>query len=473
MTDVLFATVPLLRTCVGGLCPSLTFLQLGTWLEAAGFDVAIHDVAVERSLAGASMDEVTEHIVNRVVETSPRVLGLSCKVPADGRFSRDLARRVKARMPDITIVVGGIWPTPCHREILERIPDIDGVVLGEGERAIEAVCNRLRRGESAFGRDVPGTAFREGSEIVVTEAAPPVCADAHPPLNMDLLPDPDAYTVFPYLTSRGCPFKCTFCSELVIHPAYRETPLDRVRDDLARLDAFGRDWHLWLSDPLFGASRERLDVVCEALAETRFRFLMESRVDVLRPEDVPRLWEAGCELIYFGFESASFDTLRRVGKLRTQAAHTRYLARARQLMEACVAYDITPIFGVMNPAPGDRLVDLRETAAFLDELADIGHRTAVATGTDPGFHMYAFDYRFIRGTTDFARLPDLEAAGTRWLHDPDDIFRDVVVTDSSPEVPREAALEFQRIIRGMVHTTPTGWDRLQRSFPPQPLGGLG
>lgn len=473
MTDVLFTNVPLLRTCVGGLCPSLTFLQLGTWLKARGHSVALHDVATERDLAGASMTDVIEAIVARVVRDPPAVLGLSCKVPADGRFARDIARRVKATRPDVTILVGGIWATPCHREILEQFPDVDGVALGMGERAMEALCDRIRRGHGPFGADVPGVAFREGSRIVVTAGAPPVAPDEHPPLDLSLLPDADAYTVFPYLTSRGCPYGCHFCSERVIHPDYEETQMARVRRDVAHLDSFGKDWYLWMSDPLFGADAARLEGLCDALAGTRFRFLVESRVDVLRPEHVGRLWSAGCELIYFGLEAASFGTLRRIGKLRTPAAHARYLERARALMAACIAADITPVFGVMSPVPGDTPDDLRQTLDFLTELADIARRTTAKTGADPGFHFYAFDYRFIRGTPAFAELPTLATAGTTWINDPDDILQDVVIREASPTVARAQSLELQRAVRALVHTTPTGWERLQRSFPPQPLGGLG
>ena len=67
----------------------------------------------------------------------------------------------------------------------------------------------------------------------------------------------------------------------------------------------------------------------------------------------------------------------------------------------------------------------------------------------------------------------MAARGATWQQDPDDIFRDVAIHDASPEVTRAVAEEFHRKISGLVHSTPLGWERLQRSFPPQPLGGLG
>jgi len=474
LAHVLFTNVPLLRTCIGGLCPSLTFLQLGSWLCAHGHRVTIQDVAVEQELKGRPLDEVLVAIAERAAQVAPSVIGLSCKVPADGRLTRMLVREIKQRLPDVAIVLGGIWASPCHRDILATMPEVDAVALGEGERALTMLCERVERGLPPGGPEVPGLAYRDATgAIVVTAQAPPPAPTEHPPLDLGLLPSADAYTVFPYLTSKGCPYECSFCVECVIFPEHVETPVRRLRRDLEVLERFGRPWFLWLSDPLFGARAQRLEEICRILGASRFHFLLESRVDVLRPEQIPLLWEAGCDLIYFGLESASFDSLRRVRKVRTRPAHQRYLRQARELIRACMEHDVTPVFGVINPVPGDRLDDLRQTYAFLKDLAELARSTAERCGTDPGYHFYAFDYRFLRGTPDFARLDELQELGATWQQDPADIYRDVVIHDASPEVPRAVALEFQRRIRALVHTTPKGWERLQRSFPPQPLGGLG
>lgn len=474
MAHVLFTNVPLLRTCIGGLCPSLTFLQLGSFLQAHGHRVTIQDVSVEGELKGLPLDDVLVAIAERAAREAPDVIGLSCKVPADGRLTRTLVREIRQRLPGVVIVLGGIWASPCHREILAAMPEVDAVALGEGERTLALLCDRLDRGLSPGGPEVPGLAYRgPGGQVVVSPREPPLPPGSLPQLDLGLMPSPDAYTVFPYLTSKGCPFACSFCAECVIYPEHVETPVERLRRDLAVLEQFGRGYFLWLSDPLFGADAARLEATCRVLADSRFHFLLESRVDVLRPESLPLLWEAGCELIYFGLESASFDSLRRMRKVHSQKAHERYLRQARALVQACMEHDITPVFGIINPVPGDRVDDLRQTYDFLKELAALARSTAERCGTDPGFHFYGFDYRFIRGTPDFARLDELSALGTTWKQDPADIFRDVVIHDASPEVPRAVALEFQRRIRALVHTTPKGWERLQRSFPPQPLGGLG
>ncbi len=473
MADVVFANVPLLQTCINGLCPSLTFLQLGTWLQAEGHSVAVQDIGAEQDLEGADLDEVTVRIAESIATEDPAVLGLSCKVPADGRFTKDLVRHVRRLLPDVTIVLGGIWPTPCHRGVLEHMPEVDGVALGEGELALAAVCDRVRRGLAPFSADVPGAAFREGGTIRVTPAAPPPRPEEHPPLDVSLLPRPERYTVFPYLTSTGCPYGCSFCVEHVVFPRYVERPLPRIREDLARLDALGHDWFLWLSDPLFGADARRLEAICEVLKSTRFEFLVESRVDVLRPEQLPTVWEAGCELIYFGLESASYATLRRLGKVTSERAHARYLERARQLMAACTEADVTPVFGVIVPAPGDTPDDVQQTVDFMAELADVAATTVRATGTDPGYHFYAFPYRFIRGAAAFEGLDDSAAKGVTWINDRDDVFRDVVIDRASRQLDAAFVARASRRIRDLVHTTPTGLERLRRSFPPQPLGGLG
>ena len=75
MTNVMFANIPLLRTCIGGLCPSLTFLQLGSYLQSRGHSASILDLAVEQAGCGATLDDAIARITDRVVAATPAVLG--------------------------------------------------------------------------------------------------------------------------------------------------------------------------------------------------------------------------------------------------------------------------------------------------------------------------------------------------------------------------------------------------------------
>ncbi|MBU0552178.1 cobalamin-dependent protein [Myxococcota bacterium] len=474
MARVCFSNVPLLKTCIGGLCPSLTFIQLGGYLQAHGHEVIIHDVAVELDTQAHTMDEILDHMVRRIVEIAPDILGLSAKVPADGRFTRDLIARLRPTLPGLVIIAGGIWATPADVPLLEAIEGLDAVVRGEGERGVLAIADRIDAGEVPIGPEVPGISYRdEAGQISQTPSAPPPRPEALPPLALDLMPSPDSYTIFPFLTSKGCPFDCTFCSEKVIFPQHIETPLARLEADLKRLDDFGRDYYLWLSDPLFGLDAQRTEAICALLGRSRFDFLLESRVDVLRPQQLPLLSEAGCEVIYFGLESASFETLKRLNKVRTRAAFERYLDMARAQIVGCMEADITPIFGVLNPVPGDTLEDLRLTYAFLKELEALAIDACHRSGEDPGFHFYSFQYRFIRGSDDFNQLDEMAARGATWLQDPSDAFRDIVLHDASPEIPFEVAMDFHKKVSALVRSTPIGFARMRRSFPSQPKGGLG
>ncbi len=474
MAHILFSNVPLLKTCIGGLCPSLSFLQLGGFLQARGHQVSIHDVAVELDTQMESLERILEHMIARIQEERPQILGLSTKVPADGRFTRDLLQALRPQMPDLLVLVGGIWATPVHEELLRAVPEIDAVARGEGEPGLLALCERLNAGLNPLSPEVPGISYRgaEG-EIIATPMQSAPSPEEHPSLALELMPSPDSYTIFPFLTSKGCPYDCNFCSEKVIFPIHVDTSLEKLKRDLQLLEDFGRDYYLWLSDPLFGANARRVEALCDLLSETRFHFLLESRVDVLRAEQLPRLWEAGCELIYYGLESASYSSLRRLNKLRSPKAFEHYLERARAQIQGCMRSDITPIFGILNPIPGDSEQDLEQTLSFLEEISTIGLRAAHESGVDPGFHFYSFQYRFIRGSSDANNLEGMAALGATWRQDPQDIFTDLLLHDASPSISAGRAAEFHRQVSRLVHSTPTGLERIRRSFPSQPKGGLG
>ncbi|MBU0552788.1 cobalamin-dependent protein [Myxococcota bacterium] len=452
MNDLLLVSTPLAGDALpGGVCPSLSNITLGSYIRAHGGRVSVLDPSVD--LPEGDVD-LLDAVVSAIRAEAPKVIGLSTMSTVEGRFALALARRLRRRHINTPIVVGGVWASGWGAEVLERSPEIDAVIAGPGE------VSALSLAMSGLDTSIPGLIWREGGRILEnprpTTVAPPVA------LEPSLLRNPGRYDIFCWITSRGCPFSCNFCTECLTSPGFSTFPRAQLEADIALFSDVGADWYLWICDPLFGVNRAHLAGVCEALAEAPNHFLVESRVDVLHPDDVPKLAAAGCTLIYFGLEAVSARALLELNKIQPKG-HARYLQGARALTEACLKHDILPVFGLVQPVPGDTQADLDEALAFVRELKGIAEGLgAAARGLAPCFH--AFPLRFDRGAPyddEIARLLELGVSFTEG----DAFLQDQHLRAASPTIGFVEAEAFRQAIRALNPTSPQVLKRLYSSYP--------
>lgn len=309
---------------------------------------------------------------------------------------------------------------------------------------------------------MPGLVWRRNGERIVNPTS--AHAGTAAPLDLKQMRRPEAFDIFCWLTSRGCPYHCAFCTERLGSPQFAADPLPKVERDAAAFKQQGRDWYLWICDAVFGVSRTRLTHICAALQGSGFEFLAESRVDVLRPDDVPKLRAAGCNMVYFGLEAASQRSLVALDKIDdTPERHARYVQGAKALTEACLRNDVLPVFGVLDPVPGDTAQDLAQSLALGEELAAIAKRLGPAAhGIAPCFH--AFPLRFDPGAPYERHEDELRAAGVEWSEPLDPLFGDCYLLRASATVGPAEGEAFRAAIRALNSPSPVVQQRLLRSF---------
>ncbi len=452
-SDLLLLSAPLQSGKLpGGICPSLSTLTLGTFLQQKGVAVEVFDPSVQVADPSA-LDAIAEAVLAR----APATIGITALSPVEGRFGAALSKRLKARRPDVPVVMGGIWAMARPEQLLTRCPTVDAVVVGPGERSTLALA------EHGLSRpwDVPGLVWRRpdgGFDSVAPDHEAPPGA----PLALDLLAQPEAYDIFCWLTSRGCPFDCGFCTERLGSPTFVDDPPAKICADLASLQRVASKCYLWVCDPLFGANRRRLAEICDSMEPTGLKFLAESRVDVLDPADVPRMAAAGCNLIYFGLESASHPSLVALGKLDARPARfKRYIEGAFALVEACLENDILPVMGVLNPVPGDTPAELAETLEVCRRLAALGSKP----GRELAPYFHAFALRLDPGAPFERDLDRFAAAGAIWSTPPDMLFSDRFLVRASASIGPDEGEGFRASIKALNPTSPRVLQRLFRSFP--------
>lgn len=151
------------------------------------------------------------HILGDITEHDIDVLGFACYI-WNIEMTLHVVDMVKAVRPDIKIVLGGPEVSFTADELLERCPNIDYIVQGEGEEAFHALVTALQLGNDGLDPVIPGVRGRRDSSILGSLEAVEVS---------DLSSIPFPYTeedmedlehkIIYYESSRGCPFSCQYC----------------------------------------------------------------------------------------------------------------------------------------------------------------------------------------------------------------------------------------------------------------------
>jgi len=227
--------------------------------------------------------------------------------------------------PEICTVVGGYKATEEVKELFDRCPNIDMVVRGEGEDIIKQIVTGVPY------KDIRGLSYRENGRIVHNEI--------HTLPDITKVPFPDRslrkhkyrmvkggvqisnHTFDTILTTRGCPFKCKFCT-FSLNPlgqkrGYTERSVDSVIEELKTVTA---DVVLF-SDDNFFTNPKRSEQLCDLIIENKIKkiFAVQARVDVARhPSILDKAEKAGFKVFLFGIESPHDRILKQLEKGITQ-----------------------------------------------------------------------------------------------------------------------------------------------------------
>jgi len=442
------------------LAPPMGILALGSYLDAHRIPVELIDVQMDFGigLTRESEREVSLRLAKYLSGQRDNVAWVGISQLSNASSGITLARAIHDALPDLPIVLGGYFPSSTYRTLLRRFPFITAIVRGDGERAALRISERLGRGEPLASDDVPNLAWLSREELRETPVSP-VPLHELPILDFRMLRHPDRYQIIDLMTSRGCPFRCNYCLEEGMRPYAAHPPgwVDRQLDHLKETVPNDR---VFVYDPVFGLGRQRTSEICEVLRRHEFTYAVESRVDVLAPELVLDLLDAGVETIFFGIESGSPDTLLRMNKLSSTAQASAYLEDGKRVLQSCFANDVTPVMGFMLGFPGDTERDLAATLRFVRELGQL-HEQATAGDGGVGFVPFAFYTKVYEGTALIDRLatdfPDTEVVSEPFIGES-------MVRQPSPSLALATVRDYQaRIARNGAYT-PLALQRLWQYY---------
>ncbi len=350
--------------------------------------LAIAAPLVERyrvTLIDQRVDRGWRRQLESALARAPLVVGVTTMTGKQILDALGVARLVRehGRIP---IVAGGVHPSLLPAQTLEH-PDLDFVVQGEGEDTFRELCDALADGRSVSS--IRGLWHKQDGVPTSAGTRPTLGASDLPRLPYELL-DLERYVrtirfgrTLSVFSSRGCPFRCSFCYNVAFFGGARWKPLDAVRvaDETAALvDRLALD-HVQFLDDNFFVSRERVLAIAGELHARRPRLqwsVLGAHVQNLRRWDVPsleRLRACGLREVLVGAESGSqrvLDAIRKDYDVEDLFAVNRRLAEA----------GIEPTYSFMSGIPDETEDELRATIRAMLRL-EVEHPRATVGNIKP------------------------------------------------------------------------------------------
>jgi len=318
-----------------------------------------------------------ELVINKAIRFKPDLIAFSAITNLYMPIKK-LARTFKKVLPEVPIICGGIHPTSLPEETIKE-DCFDMICLGEGEGAMEDLLQRMR--EKRSYTDIKNLWVKDDSGKVHKNDKRPVIRP------LESLPKPDKSLFAKYgaltsrimiMTTRGCPFACTFCVNSFRNAAYsgevylRQRSVDDVIEDMIDIKKTYKPKKFRFEDDVFAFNQKWLN---------DFKVAYKKHIDLpfhcyvtpstAKDDILKSLKEAGCESVSMGIQSGS-------EKIRTKLLHRRHsdeliIAAAQRIKKYGLKLQAEYIFGFPEETPeemwksfelNDKL-DAYNTASFI------------------------------------------------------------------------------------------------------------
>jgi len=290
--------------------PHLGIAYLASFMKQHGISVGIYDDTIYNS---------TQKLGEMVNDFQPDIIGVTA-FSYSYKYLIELIHKIKT-ISQKPIVVGGPHVSATKDEILKNSP-ADFAVKGEGEFTLLELLQHLQDDKPDFSA-IKGLIWRSGNDIIEN-------ADREFITDVDSLPCPDfeafpveKYSNFqskrlPVISSRGCPYACTFCSvRLSMGRGFRARTPENFVAELKHW--YDKGWtNFEFCDDCYSADMKRVTEISDLIIKNGLNLKYEIhtgiRVDRVSPKLLGKLKESGCILVNFGMESGNEQILRNIRK---------------------------------------------------------------------------------------------------------------------------------------------------------------
>jgi anaerobic magnesium-protoporphyrin IX monomethyl ester cyclase len=359
----------------------LGILYICSHLRSKGFSVDVFD----------STFSTSGDLIAYLQTEAPSILGIYANLMTRKKVIELLS---VARAAGWKTILGGPEPGAYVDEYLEAGADV--VVIGEGEETLEELLPALRSGLSGALKTVRGIAFRdetgrvyrsgERSQIADLDAQPwPARENVDIQRYLKTWRDAHGKSSLSFITARGCPYRCRWCSHQVFGMTHRRRNPIRVVDEVEWLVCHYQPDMVWIADDVFTIHHGWLRKYAAEMKTRNLRIPFEciSRADRLNEESADLLAELGCYRLWIGSESGA-------QRIRDSMERGVTVAQVQKAVDLCKARGIQTGMFLMWGYEGEELQDIEATIEHVKR-------------TDPDIFFTTVSYP-IKGTPYFQRV---------------------------------------------------------------------
>ncbi len=295
---------------LANIMPPMGLCSLSAWLEKDGHKTSIHDCY--------AFPHQDDKMLARMRSAPPDFVGFTTTTSSFLDGVR-IAEKIKEIMPRVKTVFGGVHLSSLRERLLVEYPVIDYGVVGEGENTLAELVERDGEGPN----EIKGLIYRDGEDVIFT-------GFRERQLDLDTLPFPayhklDGFPtsyklpIFNYpkapnataLSSRGCPYQCSYCDRSVFRRSYRFHSAEYMFDLAAYLKKKYNIRHINYYDDQFTINRKRIEEFCDLMIGSRIgtTFNCAARAEYLDIDLLKLMKKAGCWMISLGIETGDRDLL--------------------------------------------------------------------------------------------------------------------------------------------------------------------
>lgn len=373
-----------------------------------------------------------------ITEYAPTFVGISFPSSTAKRVA-GMVKHIKEKYSGITVFAGGYHPTSEPEATLRLIPDLDFIILGQAEHTFANVGEDWKALNSV-------AYLTSSGKYVQNEITNPIGSLDDIPYVDRLIYDKryfdQNYVIAgiygktgTIMSSRGCPYRCFFCSNELLQKKVNFHSVDYVAGEIEwMLTQIGRIDYLSFLDVMFLTKWSRTQELCEVMIRSKmfkkFRWAATVSANVITYEKAKLMKAAGCFYLSFGFESNSPNSLRLMNKIATPEHN-------EQAIDVCkkvgLLYNSAFLFGI----PGESEEDLRDTLDLARKYNIFSPGVNIMKPL-PGSPYY---YEFIRRGIIKRTIEDWHDISS--IHHYSGYFNE----NLSPELYEQYVEEFKRIVR--------------------------
>ncbi len=367
--------------------PPMGVLYIAAVLELNGYIVTIIDANAEN----LSLDAVMKKI--KAIE--PYFIGISANYSPLNNLALLLSKSIKEHNKDIIVAIGGNHATASYKYILGKSNNsVDFIIKGQGETILPNLLKALEQNEEI--NCIKGIAYIKNGKVISTEEQELI-------KNLDDIPMPAYHLVsmklydrYNIISSRGCPYKCTYCaSSIISNKVFYRSPENIVNEIEYLVRNYGEKF-FWFSDDTFTSNFEHTNKLLNLIIERNLKIKWSclTRVNRTNKALLEKMKKAGCVYISYGVESGDIDILEKMNKKIT-------LDEVKEALKMTKEAGIDMYTFFLIGYPGETIESVHESFNLIRETKPTGVSFAIVIPL-PGTSLW--EYLSERNYIDFDKI---------------------------------------------------------------------